>query len=233
MIAGSDHMRKLRILLLSILLLITTGCDGVYNVEIYNDRYKEDITITENNSNNWDDKNENDVSFKTLLDEEYNRDNDYYVKEKLSSSTVLGLNYKSDFSLESYGSLGIAYRCYDYFSVLDDNDSVTIITSNKNKCYDLYKWLNNITINIKTNHKVLDNNADESQGSTYIWHLNRQNAVDKIIKLKFSKSEYVNNYENETVKNVGLIIGVVAIVLLVIGIVFLILRARMNKVNKI
>ncbi|HHT38792.1 MAG TPA: hypothetical protein GXZ95_05250 [Mollicutes bacterium] len=226
-------MKKLKYVLLCMFLLLLTGCSGVYNIEIYNNRYKEDITIVEENSKNWYDTNENGVTFKQLLDEEYERDNHYYKKKLISDFDKMGLNYKSDFDFESYSSLGIVYRCYQHFRVLQEENVITIITSDRNKCYDYYKWLDDITINVKTNHKVLDHNADETDKNTYTWYLNRNNALEKSIVIQLSSNEFVFNYENEEIKKYGIYIGIIAIIGIIILGIGIFLKLRNKKVNKI
>ncbi len=226
-------MKKVKFLTLCILLLFITGCDGVYNIEIYNDHYMEDITIIEEDRNNWYDKNEYEVTFMDLLEEEYERDNHYYSKLLISEPDKKGLNYKSVFDIETYGSLGIAYRCYEYFRVLSEENVITIMTSDKNACYDDYKWLNNITVNLKTNHKVLDHNADEVDKNTYIWHLTRSNASNKSLSIQLSSNEFVFNYENEKIKKLGLYIGIIAGIGVIIGVIVIVLKLLSKKVNKI
>lgn len=215
------------------ILLLATGCDGTYNLEIYDNRYKEDITVAENNPSNWYTTNKNGVSFNQLLTEEYNRDNFYYKKKLTSTTTTMGLNYKSDFDLDTYSSIAIPYRCYQYFTVLDEGDDIVISTSTKNICYDLYEWLDNITINVKTNHKVLDSNADSVKNGVYTWHLTRDNASNKSIQIKFSTKKFIVNYNNENLKSNLSLPLIIGIVLILAGVVLLILRMVQKNANKI
>lgn len=224
---------KKNLMLALFVLLLATGCDGTYNLEIYDDRYKEDITIIENNTNNWYSPNKNGVSFNDLLTEEYNRDNFYYQKKLISDTTTMGLNYKSDFDIDTYDSLAIPYRCYQYFTVLDEGDDIVISTSNKNLCYGAYEWLNNITINIKTNHKVLEHNADSVKNGIYTWKLTRENASDKSIQIKFSTKKFIVNYENEDIKSNFSLAFIIAGILILTGIILLILRMLQKNANKI
>lgn len=224
---------KKKLALFFFILIVATGCDGVYNLEIYDNKYREDATITETNTLNWYDKNENGVSFRDFLDEEYNRDNYYYHKTMLSDSSALALNYKSDFDLNAYSSLGLPYRCYDYFNIIEEDTTILISTSNKNQCYERYKWLDNITVNLKTNHKVLDNNADSVKGNTYTWNLTRENASDKSLQIKISKYDFVNNYDNEIAKNALLIIGIVLTLAIIVALAIFIIRRIQKNANKV
>lgn len=226
-------MKKIKkILFISLILWFVTGCDATYNVEIYNDSYKEDGTIVENNPQNWDDDSSG-FTPRELIHNEYKLDNYFYNKTLIDDNTSLGLNYKSNFDFESFSTNSLGFRCYEYFRALDENNSIIIMTSNKNLCYDRYKWLDNLTINVKTNHKVLEHNADAVNKDTYTWHLTRQNALDRIVKIELAKDEYVSNYDNEILKNAGIIIGVIiggAILTIVIVFFF---RKRMDTANKV
>ena len=93
--------------------------------------------------------------------EEYDRDNGFYRKTFISTDTEKGLNYVCEFDQQDYSAMSLPSRCYQYFNVIEEDDTIIISTSNKNLCYDYYKWLENITINFTTNHEVLYSNADE------------------------------------------------------------------------
>ena len=62
------------------LLFILSGCTAEYNLEIYNDRFKEDIRIEELDPNKFDNAKEG-YTIRGLLREEYNMDNYYYEKK--------------------------------------------------------------------------------------------------------------------------------------------------------
>jgi hypothetical protein len=226
-------MKNLKKIILSVLLLLlVSGCDAVYNVEIYNDTCKEDATIIEDNSSNWYDKNQYGGTFKDMLDEEYNHDNYYYSKKMISSETELGLNYKGKLSLSDYDTSSIVYRCYDYFSMTEQDDSIVISTSNHNLCFDNYKWLDSLIVNVKTNHKVINNNADNVNGNTYTWNLTKYDN-DRSIQIELSKDEYVFNYDNEILKKFGtvaIVAGAIILVLIFVALYFYIKSKRANKI---
>jgi hypothetical protein len=226
-------MKNLKKIILSVLLLLlVSGCDAVYNVEIYNDTCKEDATIIEDNSSNWYDKNQYGGTFKDMLDEEYNHDNYYYSKKMISSETELGLNYKGKLSLSDYDTSSIVYRCYDYFSMTEQDDSIVISTSKHNLCFDNYKWLDSLIVNVKTNHKVINNNADNVNGNTYTWNLTKYDN-DRSIQIELSKDEYVFNYDNEILKKFGtvaIVAGAIILVLIFVALYFYIKSKRANKI---
>lgn len=226
-------MKNLKKIILSVLLLLfASGCDAIYNVEIYNDTCKEDVTIIEDDSNNWYDKNQYGATFKDMLDEEYNHDNYYYSKKMISSESELGLNYKGELSLIDYDTSSIVYRCYDYFTMAEKDESIVISTSNHNRCFDNYKWLDNLTINVKTNHKVISNNADNINGNTYTWELSKYDN-DRPIQIELSKDEYVFNYDNEILKKFGtvaIVVGSITLLLILVALYFYIKNKRANKI---
>lgn len=226
-------MKKIKkILFISLILWFVTGCDATYNVEIYNDSYKEDATIVENDSQNWDD-NSSGFTPRELIYNEYKLDNYFYTKTLIDDDTSLGLNYKGNFDFESFSTNSIGFRCYEYVRVLNENDSIIIITSNKNLCYERYKWLDKLTVNVKTNHKVLNHNADAVNNETYTWHLTKENSLDRIIKIELAEDEYVSNYDNEILKNTGMILGIIIGATILIIVIVFFFRKRMDTANKV
>lgn len=221
-----------KIILILPLLFILSGCTAEYNVEIYNDRYIENIKVEELNPSNFDDYKEG-YTIRNLLKEEYNRDNYYYKKKFIEDSNRLLLKYNSDFSLDTYSTSSVARECYEYFNVLEKGTTTIISTSIKNTCLDDYVWLDKLVINVKTNHVVKKNNADSVENGVYTWTFDRSNYKEKGIYFEFSDEKYVFNYDNEYTKKVVYIIVIVGIILLVIGIIVFILSKKRKNSNKI
>ena len=93
--------------------------------------------------------------------------------------------------------------------------------------------LDQITVRLKTNHKVVSSNADFVDGYHYTWNIRREEQDDAAILLTIKKDDYIFNYENEFLKKImyiGLIIG---IILCVSGIVYLYAKNKRKKINEI
>ena len=221
-----------KIIIILPLLFILSGCTAEYNVEIYNDRFIEDIKVEELNPSNFDNDKE-DYTIRELLREEYNRDNYYYDKKFIEDSNRLLLKYDSDFSLDTYSTSSVGRRCYEYFNVLEKGTTTIISTSIKNTCIEDYVWLDKLVIKVKTNHIVKKNNADSFENGVYTWNFDRNNYKEKGIYFEYSDEKYIFNYDNEYTKKVVYIIVIVGIILLVIGIIVFVLSKKRKNSNKI
>jgi hypothetical protein len=105
--------------------------------------------------------------------------------------------YKSYFAVNSYDFFAVYYNDTDESG---KKDLITISTSLKNLAFEKYPELDNLTINIKTNHRVYSNNADSKKDYTYTWNIDRNNYTEKPIQIRIYKDKYVLNNNNEISK---------------------------------
>lgn len=119
--------------------------------------------------------------------------------------------------------------CYKYFSIVDNptENGVIISTSNKNLCFEQYPLLEEITITLKTNHKIEDHNADETVDGKYIWKINKNNYANKSIQINLLD-------ETEKKLDLSLFILLVSVILLVVfigGPIFIKTYIKSKKVD--
>ncbi|MCI8567956.1 MAG: hypothetical protein HFG48_01400, partial [Bacilli bacterium] len=114
-----------------------------------------------------------------------------------------------------------------------ENNNIIISTSSKNKCFDMYKNLDSITVKLKTNHKVVNSTADEVDLHTYIWKLTRENSNDKPLQITLKRNEYVFNYDNRLVKLVGFSAFLAFIIVLFYKLGIIIYNFKVRRRNKI
>ena len=76
-------------------------------------------------------------------------------------------------------------RCYDNQNITYENNVLKINASGFN-CYDKYSVLNNVNLNVTTNYKVLNNNADKVVGNTYTWNITKNNVSNINIERDFN-----------------------------------------------
>ena len=93
--------------------------------------------------------------------------------------------------------------------------------------------LDELTINLKTNHKVVSSNADEVNGYHYKWHITRESKNDAAIMITLKKNKYVFNYENEFVKKILPFAIFVGIILAVSGTAYAVVKIKGNKADEI
>lgn len=226
-------MKLKKVLLLVFMLFLLSGCKMKYEVEIYNNKVTEKtyINYSKQELNGQDPY---DMTLNLIAETGDNGDfliSDYRKNINNNTGVMLVNKYKNinNFKMNTafFGA------CYVANNFTDLNDYITIKTSNKFSCLDEIEGLENIDIVIKTNHKVKENNADEKKGSSYIWHITKENSDNKPIIIQMYKKKYVFNYNNEIFKKIGLIILVVGGTLLVIYIVYNWFKYRDIKSNNI
>lgn len=227
-------MKKIKIFLSIILLVfLTTGCSFDYRLEIYNNEARENINI----------------DFMTTLPE---KPSDYLSKRlaendgggmvlfrelKDINNTTVNSKFKKDLSSYSGELVGLA-TCFDLYKFNettdeDGNKIISIVTSEGFNCFELYKDLDEVNIEIKSNHKLIETNAQETKNNTYTWKIDKNNSQDTSIVLKLAKDDYVFNYNNEFVKKIifyGIIIGSVLFVFLII---YSFINGKNKRANRI
>ena len=100
-------------------------------------------------------------------------------------------------------------------------------------CFEEYAMLNTITVNLKTNHKVVSSNADSINGYHYTWNLSREEKDDAAILITIKKDEYVFNYKNEFLKKILYTVCFIGIILGVGIIIYLYFKKKSSSLNEI
>jgi hypothetical protein len=237
-----DIMKKK--ILLCIMLLFLTGCDAEYTLEINDDNYEELTSIVENDSSNLN-KTFNNITYKKLFDmylkkpipiskyEILQDETDeeipnviYYDKKDLSTNLQTGMELSGTFSSKNIESSNMIEFAYGNLTVEKDDDVISISTENKAKIFEQFSTLDNLTVNIKTDYKVTENNADKVQNNVYTWNINRENYSNKPIIIEIKTSDDDISFQME------LIIGGIILVLITI-MTILFFRFKTNQSNKI
>lgn len=231
------NMKKMFLLLC---ILFLTGCDVVYNVDINDNEiiestdfyaYESDNVEVNINPDGTVDKfaPSLDVLVDDYLDTEYNAfyhnsvNKNTYTINKLEDE--FGMNLKYKFNYKNYSDSSLLNSCFKDISVSEKGNALTLDFKDASICFskDSYKRLGSVKININTNLKVSDNNADSINGSVYSWEINEENAEGKEIFIKLSNSIKYVNYVGYL-----LMLGVI-IVLIVLFIMFVRKRSEINN----
>ena len=94
--------------------------------------------------------------------------------------------------------------------------------------FNSYNMLDKITINIKTNYLVKENNADKVNNNIYTWNLTKDNYQDKSIKIKIDKTKIVKDKNDNTDKYLNFLFIFIGIVVLLF-IVLTMFKIRKSK----
>ncbi|HOP65463.1 MAG TPA: membrane lipoprotein lipid attachment site-containing protein [Bacilli bacterium] len=231
-----------KIVALIVMVLLLSGCNATYNLEIYNDSYKEELTVKSLGADTtglseWNiPVNADEENLDVLLTTAKVTGVTYYDKSSEFTNGYYKYTYYHEFAMEDYYKSYFAVSSYDFFAVFTDDtdesgkkDLITITTSLENLPFAEYEDLEKITVNIKTNHRVYSSNADSHQNYTYTWNIDRNNYEKKSVQIRIYKDKYVLNYNNEVTKKLYIFLIILGVLLLAMGIVAL----RMRKANKI
>lgn len=225
-----------KIIFLMFLIMFCTACDIEYNLVIKDVKFNEKLNVYQINYSEFPNElTNNRISLysqqKSLIDIENldGLDNyEYYKSKEIKKNSI---EYTYDFNIDNYYDSNAANTCYDYFKFNKNGDIVTISTSNSFNCFDYYKELEKVTVNITSYYGVIQSNADKVSGKKHTWEVTPDNAENKPIIFVYDESK----------KNITLLdyIKENYILFIIIGIftigvpIFLLIRIRSKKVNKI
>lgn len=238
-----DKMKK-KILFLVIFVFFVSGCEINYNLEIKDDKYTESVSATAIPEKESDEVSlPSELFYKsyekkpiplftdTIMQSESNKKIDgvkYYNSEDLSNGNLVGMKYTGDFTYNDFQKSYMVNYAYNRFLIATVDNNTILSTGEHFKLFEQFENLDKVNITIKTNHKVIENNADEVNGDKYIWHVTKEDAKNKSIYLKMSK-EAKSSGNIILLKFALILLGIV----LIIGAVFFIIKAKGNKNNKL
>lgn len=244
-------MKKFKYLFVMILPFVLCGCNAEYNLEIVNDEYKEELSVTasEDSSTNLiaydmsiEDYNDYNLSKPTPTSVEegaFSEDNTksdyvtYYEKEDLTTEDITGIKFKHAFTKDEYENSKIVNDSYNRFLIGTIDGNIIISTGEVFKYFKEVPILDTVTVNIKTNHKVIKNNADEVKDNVYKWYITKDNYENKPIEFQFSKEETVSNYDNVIGKTILKIVIIIISIVLVLGLIALFIFVKHKRSNKL
>lgn len=224
-------MKNVKIILLMLVALLLSGCSVKYDLYINSDlTVNENITALEN-SNSLKTKTgmEPKAAANSLFDL-YKIDKVNYTKSTVESnntiSTKTSTSFKSLSDYEDYFKSDIIKEVNitekDNLVTLEYKQDVPLTDySSRSLIYD------NIKVNINVPFKVTENNADEVDGNTYTWNIEKDGNL-KDIKITFNKNETVNSrkfnfgfFEIDIKYSVALAVSFAIILLVIITYVYI------------
>lgn len=226
-------MKKYKVVFISILFLLLTGCSVEYNLNIKDDlSIEESADIEETYSffeENYTYYNSSEVL--DLLWQQYSpeyADSAYTYTHNLNET---GINVKATYSnIDEYIDKAKVYKqVFENVSCEKNGNVVTLRTTGQ-----FYKYntqdperfpIDSITLNIFIPYDVRNTNADNIDGNKYTWYI-LKDTKDKKIEITFDiskKKEQINNNE----KNYLPVIVIIAIIICIL-ICYIIYRVNKN-----
>lgn len=196
-----------KILLLIGLVFMLCGCSANVNIEINDSTIKEDVYIYAY-PNQYYTKDQLSKAFReyipafskdTIIDtmpDEKVSGVSYYTRSYVDLENGYRFNYKYNFNLSNYKDARTVKEGFKSSNVYVDTKERTILLSTDSSgllYFNQYPDLNNVTINIKTDYKVKETNADAVSENVYTWNLNRNSNKGIYLLLSLDK----NNQEEE------------------------------------
>ena len=203
-----------------ILVLLLSGCEIVYIIEIDGDVLYETLVI--------DGEAEEVEHIKRNIAEEINVEQfiDLYGGRTLRmSNRVTVQNYIQNSLLNNYDNP---------MSITRENN-ITIIRGNATEIFRTYQSLDSLLIRLVTNDNIIWHNADEERGGNLYWRFNRNNASREInIRLGEETSQSPNDSSLWELDEDGYIgtNTLIAIYIIAIGVIFLIGIVVIVKIKK-
>ena len=177
-------MKKFKYLIILLLIIITSGCTGTYNLKFNTDMsVEEELNVKLDYS---DDTYEKSLS----LFQNYNIDKSKY--KVINNTDNISIIYKEKYdNLEDYLLNSKLYKqFYNNIEYKKEKNDIDISTTNNFNFIKNSDSLSNsanidyFRINIINPYKVKYTNADEVQGNSYSWNFDK-NTKDKNIKMEY------------------------------------------------
>ena len=232
---------KVKYLLLVILVFMMCGCTAEVNLDISDDKIKESVNITfyqnalypkeiiKTSFRNYIPIYASDLIVDTEADEPY-PDIKYYEKTETDLGDGYLFNYKYNFNIDEYREARTIKDGFKSYNVSYDNTSNTLtLSTNSGRIlyFDDYPLLEEVTVNIKTDYLVEENNADKVDSNTYTWVFDRDS--NKNINMVIDTTETIKEIDSRKSNNTMIIVSIV----LVIGVILLLLFVKYKKNDKI
>lgn len=229
---------KKKIFLLFVLIFMT-GCNAVYNIEITDDKVLESSDFYATKKIFYDPSSDGVSENDEISDYYYKQDypafkngiykKKLYNKKMIDNNDLYGMNLNYSFGLNNYNDSSLLNYCFDS-SVFKVKDNYIILDAKDvSKCFtqDIYEHLDFLTVKVKTDLNVTENNADEVDNNIYIWEISREDSLNKDIYLKIKKSVIKKNFPFITV------VIIIGVIIAVIGLVITFIRKKNIENNAI
>ena len=232
-------MKKRYLIISLFLVVLLTGCNVDYSLEIKDNKIKETLRVVETNSDLFEEKDENDMSFfdyskmygeESDINVDYNglysqeKCNDncvYYDKEMINDNGLLGFELFHEFSFNEYSFSSIANEMIPAFSSTYDGRYLRINGGSNWTYFKTYDSLEDITFNINTDYKVVSTNLEQDGFGKYKWTIKNNN--DKLY-IVIDTQTIVEEENNKDI--------LIFLIIVVVGLIIAAICMTINKRKK-
>lgn len=226
-------MRKIKYIFLVLTICLVTGCSVEYDLTIEKKAINEKVTfIYSNNEENKNSINELSKQSSAAFYNPSTKKTGYYDISTSEDSNNLYLKYKYKYTDNDFKYSNIINQCYYKKNIINGDNYIIIKTEGTFSClYDDYEQvIDDVVIKIKTNLKVVENNADEVRFNQYIWKIDKDNYNDKPIYIKIDKNKksilaFIIQFMQPVI--------IIGSIVLVVGLVIGVFHVKSKKANKL
>lgn len=216
-----------KIILLSILCLLLSGCTVNYNLKIEDNLFTETIKGNVLNEEVKIDKDQTDTNYTNyFITKEQpvliNDDNIFYKKTLSKNNNSTDYIYSYTYNENTIKDSRILNECFENFEFKEKNNTYHLAAFGDFYC----DYTDTININISTEYNVSIHNAKEIKNNTYTWIIDKNNKDNLNLYISIDKN---NNYDNSKLSWNILKITTFIVLIIFSGINILIIKYRQKK----
>ena len=193
-------MKYFKYVFVILLMLIMSGCSIDYTLFISDKGFDETIKV------NVIDNLENTEFAEKDYNPLHHSDSIFYDKKVKKSNENIDIKLHYNYSLEEFNNANSFNQAF-YNKNIKITDKIIDIQLSELKGLNVST---DFDIKIKTNNKVLSNNADSVKGNTYIWHVKDDNKENVNIKIKIQRGTFQSN-SNSNIIIIYIVLGIIII----------------------
>lgn len=206
---------KTKLLILCLFVLLMTGCNVNYTIEIKDKKVIENFDISETDVEKANYKIAGETSFQDIV-MSYNGNKELltsydmlnsetgcsscktYNKNTIISDEEIALIFTTEHTFEEYKDSAIANEYLPGFNVEYDDEKITISGGTNWNFLNDYEYLDEVVITVKTDYEVTSTNAEKESSGVYVWRISKdkQNKSLSMIINTTKKSNDINSGTN-------------------------------------
>lgn len=218
-------MKKTFLLLITTILL--TGCQSTYEIKFTKDKIEDTIQIYTDNSIVQSATTKQTQDFQNELGN-WERGYEYYKREIFATEEITGYKYTYNFDYKEYDAMSQLRKCYEDFNFSYENNKIKLTTSNKFLCKNYYQEVDNLTLTITSDYKIINSNANSKSHNTHTWTINKNNYQNMPIEFEIDKNQTYNAPKEEQEID---ILGILSCIIFLLLIIVLIVKRKEKRRN--
>lgn len=196
-----------RIILLLVSLFLLSGCSVTYTVSIVDSQMQERIMIQAENLSESDLLKDDPWPIPAFYDAPVTSEEPvmldgvpYLKKDVFEKNGYQNWLLSYDYQKNQYGRATSLHSCFEsiYFDYQEDQNITELKTSAGVSCLENYPDISNLTIQVQTDHDILNHNADQVADHMLIWRINRTNYKTFMLQLSLQGKIDNENARKET-----------------------------------